>query len=284
MTSATTGRGPLAHTLHRLDAADEHCRFVDGEPGDGGWHRLDEVLADAVVLDDWFRVIVDGAACGKRDVAGSYLAGWLSRVVVETAAIALVAEQRTWPLRDTNLAVHHHEAGWFDGIAVLEPDIRMLRGDPGVGHRHAVPFDRVDELRSALVDEIVELAGRLFAAVRARAPYGVRGMWGALADGLAARFVRAADQTGDDVDAAWRDAAALLDVLGARVGLAFARPHLDRTEWSGGCSPFAVKGTCCLYYKTVGGDDYCTTCPLRDEGWRRERRTECLEKYGVRST
>ena len=39
-------RGPLAETLARLDAADEHCRFVAGEPDGGGWYRLDEVLAD----------------------------------------------------------------------------------------------------------------------------------------------------------------------------------------------------------------------------------------------
>jgi hypothetical protein len=282
---AVPDRGPLAHTLARLDAADEYCRFVDGEPGGGGWHRLDEVLADVRLLDDWYQTIVDGAASGKRDVAGSYFAGWLSGVIVDSAAIALVAEQRSWPLRASNLAVHRHDEGWFDGIAVLAPDVRMLSSDPDAHHPHAVSFGRVDQLRSVLIDETVELAGRLFSEIRARAPYGVRGMWGALADGLAATLVHAADDADDDIDAAWKAATALLDALDARVGVPFNRPRLDRAEWSGGCSSFTVKGTCCLYYKTVDGasgpsnDDYCTTCPLRDERWRRERHIAWLEEH-----
>lgn len=284
------GRGPLADTLARLDAADEYCRFVAGEPGGDGWHRLDEVLADAALLDDWYQTIVEGAACGKRDVAGSYFAGWISGVIVDTAVIALMAQQRSWPLCDTNLAVHRHDEGWFDGLAVLAPDVRMLSSDPDAGHPHAVSFDRVDPLRAVLIDEIVGLAGRLFAEVRARAPYGMRGMWGALADGLAASLVHAADDAGDDVDAAWHGATALFDALDERVGAPFTRPRLDRTEWSGGCSSFTVKGTCCLYYKTVdgtaglSGDDYCATCPLRDEGWRRERHVAWLEEHRRRST
>ena len=171
----TTDRGPLAETLARLDAADEHCRFVAGEPGGGGWYRLDEVLADARVLDEWYWVILRGLARGRRDVAGSYLASWLGRVVIDTAAIALLAEQRTWPVRATNLALHHHDTGWFDGIAVLAPGIRLLRTDPDADHGHATTFERMDQLRATLIDETVEIAGRLFTEVRARAP--IRFAW-----------------------------------------------------------------------------------------------------------
>jgi hypothetical protein len=108
-------------------------------------------------------------------------------------------------------------------------------------------------------------------------------MWSALADELAAGLMRAALETDGDVDRAWQDASALLDVLAERVEVPFTRPRLDRTEWSGGCTPFSVRGTCCLYYKTVDGtpdrrsDDYCTTCPLADEGWRRQRMARWLE-------
>ena len=141
----------------------------------------------------------------------------------------------------------------------------------------------VDQLRSALIDETIEIAGRLFTEVRARAPYGMRGMWGALADELAAGLVRAANETGGDVERAWHEASSLLDMLAERVEVPFARPHLDRTEWSGGYTPFTVRGTCCLYYKTVDGTPrparrrLLHDVPARDEGWRRQRMAAWFE-------
>ena len=119
------------------------------------------------MLDEWYWVILRGLARGRRNVAGSYLASWLGHVVIDTAWIALLAEQRTWPEGDTNLALHRHDAGWFDGIAVLAPEIRLLRTDPDADHGHTTTFERMDQLRAALIDETVEIAGRLLPRIRA---------------------------------------------------------------------------------------------------------------------
>jgi hypothetical protein len=268
---------PLAATLARLDAADEYCEYRVGEPVDGSWVRLDDMLDDPALFDASFDAVVAGEARGRRDVAGSYLASWLVGIVVEPAVMALTTEQRTWPLAAANLAVRPHQGGWFDGLAVLDPDVWMLPGDPDAAHPDSVIVSGLADLRIAFIAGTAALARRVFPAVRARAPFGMRGMWGSLADGLGARVVAAAEEGGGDVDAAWADVARLLDLLEAWAPVRPTRPRLDRVDWDAGSKAFTVRGTCCLFFKTVEGppdrfgDDYCTSCPLRDDEWRRQR-------------
>ncbi len=66
-----------------------------------------------------------------------------------------------------------------------------------------------------------------------------------------------------------------------------AGPRIDRTDWSGGSAWFTVKSTCCLYYKVfdgrpdLAGEGYCTSCPFRDDDWRRARFTSWMEEQAA---
>lgn len=59
-----------------------------------------------------------------------------------------------------------------------------------------------------------------------------------------------------------------------------ARPFC--VTWSGGEACLAMRGTCCLYFRTVAdpdpdGEGYCTSCPFVGEDRRRQRWSEWLE-------
>jgi hypothetical protein len=265
----------MAVTLARLDAADEHCRYVAGDPDGPGWYPLDAVARDPGLVDAWYGRVLEGEAQGRRDVAGSYLASWLGGIVAETVVAALTSEHRAWPVDATLLAVHHHDDGWFDGIAVRASSLRVLPGDPDAGADHVEVVGGADALRALLADDLVAVVAPVFTAIRRRAPFGIRGMWGNLADGVVSSVAWRAWRAGDDVPAALDEAQALVDALAARAPARILPPRLERVDWSGGTAWFPVKTTCCLYYKTFhgtpdrGGEGYCTSCPFREDAWRR---------------
>jgi hypothetical protein len=203
-------------------------------------------------------------AKGHRDVAASYLAAWLAGAVAEPVAAAVHWHRCAWPVMADNLAVRRHPDGWFDALAVL-----------GTERREGA--DDVAALRQLVAAELVALLSPIFQVVRGWAPYGTPGMWGSVADGIAADALHRARLEGCDGEAAWREAGLLIDALAARVPQLRVRPTLCEVPSSGGCSHLSVRGTCCLYYKVSGqprdpfGESYCTSCPLRDDGDRRRR-------------
>jgi hypothetical protein len=226
----TAREGSTADALAALAERWPHVALVAGDPpGGGDWIGLDDLVAGPD-LDRIVRRLLDGEACGARDVAGSYLSAWLGLVLVEPPAAAWARDGRVWSLDPADLAVRPHALGWFDGYAV--------RG----GLR---PVDV-----ATLADELVALLTPVFAAVRARLPYGLSGMWGAMADGLA-------------------EHPALVDAVAARVPRLRARPRFQTVTWSGGTHRATVRGTCCLWYKVFPGDPdpagegYCVSCPYR---------------------
>ncbi len=227
-----------------------HVTLVAGPPGDDGWVAVDE-LVRGTRLDRCVDVLLAGEARGARDVAGSYLSSWLAEVLAGPAAAAFRRDGRVWSLDAPDLAVRPHDSGWFDGLAVVRGELRPV--DAG-----------------AFADAMVGLLEPVFAAVRARLPYGLSGMWGSLADCLAA-----GDDASDD---------GLVDALAARVPRLRARPRHQLVAWSGGVHRTTVRGTCCLWYKVYEGGDpdpagegYCVACPLRTDESRAERMAAWLE-------
>lgn len=156
--------------------------------------------------------------------------------------------------------------------------------DPGV-----VGEEALAALRAVAVEGMLAVFEPLAEAVRARAPFGVRGMWGTLADHLSDVALRRARDRGSDPEGAWATAAALIDDLAARQPLLRARPTRHDVACPAGEAVFSTKGTCCLIYKTnmplgrssgagagAGAQpwidaDACTSCPLRSEGDRTRR-------------
>jgi hypothetical protein len=262
----------LGDVLAALDPSDGWFTHVAGMPTGDGWVSVDDLVTDPTLVEGWLEQLLDGEANGHRDVAASYLAAWLAGSIAEPVAAALHLHQCAWPVIPGNLAVHRHPDGWFDGLAVAGTELRRVDGDIAV-------------LRQAVADELVALLSPIFETVRRWAPYGTSGMWGSLADGIAADAVQRARSEGRDGRAAWIEAGLLIDALAARVPQLRVRPALCDVPWSGGEAHLSVRGTCCLYYKVSGqprdpfGESYCTTCPLRDDGDRRRRWAAWLEDH-----
>ena len=295
--------GPLAATLARLDAADDACTYVAGDPGDcdgTGWYRLDEALGDGHVLDQWFQTLLEGEGNWWRDVTGELLAYYLPSVIADSAVKALVGQRRVWPVAADHLAVRHAREGSFDGIGVRTSRLRVLPEDPDAGHPDVEVVPDEAALRTVLLDELIPLLTSIFAAIRTRAPYGVRGMWGNFADGIASAALWQVRKNGTEADAraAFATARALIAELASQAPLAKVRPHLERVPWSGGTGWIAIKTTCCLLYKSrarVGpearrrgvtvdfeidpeDDGYCPSCPFLDQGEHRVASAYWLER------
>ena len=296
---ASAGPSPavVAATVGRLDRTSGWRRFgVDvaggtGTAGPVGWVGLGAMLGDDRALDAWYAAELGATAAGHRDLAGALIvyrfAGSLAELVVGT----LTDQRRALPLVPDGVALRFGDAARIDEVAVAAGSVAVLADDPDAGAPGVVPVSAA-RLREVAVVTLVDVFGPLATAVRARAPFGLRGIWGTLADHVAEVAVRRARDRGGDVDEAWRGASALLDELVARQPGARARPRRLVVPTARGPQAVVAKGTCCLIYKAgapVGdrgaaarrvGRDACTSCPLRPEPDRARRFAAHLDAPG----
>lgn len=224
------GQSELETLVARHDALDPWCSFVVGEPQGDGWVPVADLVADEAVIAGLLEDIRANVTQGRRDVAGSYLSSWLGSLLVGSLAAVVVAEGRGWALAPEGLAIHRNPGGWFDGVAVRPGSPQPFRAD-----------------------DVVALLNPVFGHIRRHAAFGRAGMWGAVADGIADRVLRRAEQEDHPIDDAWAQARALTDEIAAREPLLRSRPWLEGAT--------VVAGTCCLYYKISADDRYCGTCP-----------------------
>ncbi len=280
--SAKNG-SPLAGTVARLaDLDSEHVRLELGPRAGERWLDLDAVLAEGVL--DLLFADAEARAAGRRDYLGASVAASLSDAVVTAGWPALLLDRRLPDLSPANLAVHRHEPeGWFDRIAVRDARCWVLSDDPAADNPDATTVADLAELHDRFAAAVVDAVTPWFTAVRQRAPFGRRGMWGQLADDLCGTALWMARRAGIDQHAAWAEAHAVLDRLAADVPEVRVRPRLFPVSWNQRDTLFQVKGTCCLWYKTqpapdACGNGYCGTCPFRDDDARRSRLTSWLEE------
>lgn len=267
---------PLAETLERLDALDPWLRASIGEPVGDGWCRVSEITAEQ--LAGW----VDDLATrhgGRRDVAGSYLTGWLASttIIVPTAAVVL---ERRLPVPDGDLWFHRHDDGWFDQVAFERTDVYVTPMDAAGDHPDVIAVSDT-ELTHLLAQGLVTRLDPILEAIRALAPFGRRGLWGIVTDEFASAALWAARAGGADMIGAWRLAETAIDFVAEERHWLRARPRPFTIPTAQGPTTFSVRGTCCLYYKTQlqppdpFGEGYCTTCPFRDDDSRRDRFLAC---------
>jgi hypothetical protein len=284
---------PIEHTFEALNEGDDSNLVLAGDawpPAGDNWFLFSDILQDPGVITGFVGALLATEAGGRRDVAGSYLASGLSGMVAGVPAGALIAAGRAWPLEPQGIAVHLHPDGWFDGMALRSAALWVLSGDPDAGHADVTVLGSADELRERLAGEIVRVVDPLFAAVRTATRYPTRSMWGALADGIAGMALWRDRKKGGLDPEVWDRANEFLDTLQEQARLLKARPTLARVSSSAGCAQFAVKGTCCLYFKTVDGkpdpegDGYCGGCPFRSEQSRSERWSAWLEEEAAAAT
>lgn len=273
--------GLLQRTFDRHVIGDSELVLVVGPPEGAGWTSVAGLLADPSLVAGFVAELRDRHG-GRSDVAGSFLAAELTAVIAGPLAGVLVEQRRGWPLVVDRLWVHRHDDGWFDGVAVEGATVWVLPDDPDRGDESAAVLDS-EELDRAVGAQIVAVLTELFAAIRRQAPYGLRGMWGATADGLASTATWRARQRDEDGAAAFEDAMRVVDQIAAVAPYPITRPTLTTVDWSGGTSHFATKGTCCLWYRadpdsSPTGDGYCAACPLRPVESRRQRWAAWLER------
>lgn len=277
----TTATSPLAASFDRLRSYDELCRAeVDVHSG-GGWLHLGALPGRG--LDELFAAVTRPGP-RRPDYAGAAVAATLVDALVSTALPVLLVERRLPDVSPANLSVLLHDAElWFTRVSLHEPGCWVLPDDDAAADRSASVVPSLEELHQRFAASLLEAVRPWFGAIRSRAPFGRRGMWGQLADDVCGTALWTARTVGCDPRAAWREANVILDHLADTVAELRVRPRLFPVRWSGGESLWQVKGTCCLWYTTStddadgGGGTYCTTCPLRPDDERRDRLRDWLE-------
>lgn len=281
----TGPRELLAELIGCIDDGDDECSYALGDPpATSDWHEVSVLVADPGAVDALIQRLLDGDAAGHRDVAGSYLASWLAGPVAQLVTGAWLDGGRVLHLELDQVSVHFHADGWVDGVVVTDAGLTVGANDAAARLAGVCVVDEPEERRGLVAEQIRAVASPIFAAVRARAPYGRSGMWGSLADGLTGGTLYSEQRRpgGGDAGRAWIEVDALIDELAGLVPELRARPRRQLIPWSGGTRHQSVRGTCCLYYKTCSdpdpcGDGYCSSCPHRPDESRAQRISRWLE-------
>lgn len=276
----------VADTVAGLDESSAWRRFSTDATGDA-WVRLDERLDDDDGLDAWYRAELAATARGHADLAGALIIYRFAGALAELVVGPLLEQRRCVVLTPAAVSLRFGEAARLDELSVSASTVALLADDPAAGEPGTTVVASGAELRTAAVAGLVAVFAPLAATVRARAPFGLRGMWGTLADHLAEVAVRRARERGRDVDAAWSAAERLIAELAAREPLLRSRPRREVVTADVGTATFVAKGTCCLIYKAAvppgperSGQAVahrliataaCTSCPLRSATDREAR-------------
>lgn len=277
---------PLAATLDYLGSVEtwfgaEIGRPADFDPGNKAW----VALADAVGLIPAWLDQIAAHYRGQRDVAASFLGGWLAGTVI-TPVAALVLTNRL-PNPDGAQWGRRTDDGYFDRLALEDRRILVLADDRFAGHPDAEVVGR---------DEMIERFATAFSArmtavidtIRANVVFGKRGLWAGVHDEIAAVAMWAAREAKSSDDDAWQTAQALCARLEAistvRPSAPPRRLPIDDPGHQARMS-FVVRGTCCLVYKAlpagepVTDEAYCVTCPLIDDEARTPRMIAYLSAH-----
>lgn len=242
----------VAVTVARLDGTSPWRRYAVDAPGPG-WVPLDALLADDAALDAWYRTELGATARGHADLAGALVVYRLAGALAELVVGTLLDQRRCPELTTAGVALRLGPDARLDGLSVSARRVAVLAGDPDAGADGTVVVDGSAGLRAFAADGLVATYGPVCEAVRARAPYGRRGMWGTLADHLAEVAVRRARERRRAIDSAWAAAAALTDDVAARQPRLRTRPRRE-TVVAGPATgaAYVAKGTCCLIFKASG--------------------------------
>ncbi|OJF15841.1 hypothetical protein BG844_02365 [Couchioplanes caeruleus subsp. caeruleus] len=280
---AHTGAPALAATAARLSGLDAAAGFDVGlEPG-GDWVAL-AAATDSGHLDAWLAALV--SLHGRRPLAGSLLGLQLARAVIAPTVAALVLDRRCPDPAIDNLVVRVDAVTGLDGCAVRRPTVALLPTDPAATGRDSIVRADEDDLHQWWARRAAATLAPILTAVRARAPFGIRRLWGAVSDEVTGTAIEIAQLAGRDPYPAWRYAQRLLAALSVHAPVALTRARPFPVAVPGGEVLCQVRGTCCLSYRstTAAGppaDRYCDTCPLRDDQSRHRRLHDWLSSSVV---
>jgi hypothetical protein len=227
-----------------------------GPPAEAWWSLADTLAR----LDERLDKIAAGV--GRRDVATSFLGGWLVAPLVQVTTAPALLDRDLVPLHPAGIHLRAHPGGWFDGISL-----------GGVGE-----VTRGGDLEDRWARQTVEVLTPLLDAVHAAGErFGRRGLWAnAVVDRVLWAATDLAERGYGDAHTLIRRAQDLLDALAPLAPVPLTRGHTMDVAGPAGRVTFLVKSACCLLYLTVPPalrivDSYCTGCPILPDDTRPPR-------------
>jgi hypothetical protein len=274
---ATVAIPPVAVTAGRLTALDPFAGFEVMPVLDEFWRPLAPDRVDAM-LDSMLALLAERH--GARATAGSLLGEAVIRTVILGPVAAMVLDLRCPDPSADNLAVRFDEEGEFARAAVLRPTIAVLATDGAARDPDSVV---VEDLVAWWAERTAATLVPLLGAVRARAPFGLPALWGAVADEVASIVLWTGQLAGVRPGRLWVYAGQLVNALAPYAPVRMARPRPFPVPHPAGGKWFRTRGTCCLYYRSELLDGpreerLCGACPLRDD----ESRHRHLHDYLTR--
>ncbi|QVQ52489.1 (2Fe-2S)-binding protein [Spiractinospora alimapuensis] len=231
-----------ADRLGSADALGPVYDKVTAEHGPG--HRLPAVVRfqRALLRDPVFLV-----------AAGIYLAG---------RAPLLRAEDLWYPW---------HADASIGTPVVTSTRVAVLPDDPAAGHPDVTVVSDERELDRVAARSLVETVRPMLGALQQHTRMGTRTLWGWVADSLCFYMLNPARFLGHDSELAWARGQAVVDEMVTAGAVLRDRPQLFPFCANHPGGVWAVRGTCCFDYKADAKEDYCLTCPLRDDASRTEK-------------
>ena len=266
--------------VRRLDDLLPYLQVRAGVPAEPGWVNLAEALAGGET-ERWIaRVEVNVA---RRDVATSFLGGWLAAPFVMTSVAAVLLDARALRMRPDDVYVHPHPDGWFDGIAVADTCLpRLADHDTDDTCCPVLPDEAT--LHDTWARDLAAVLTPLFDDVSSRGRFGRRGLWGVGAvDRAMSVATEHARREPDQAASTMRTIEAMLEALQRHAPVLLPTARVHQVTWHGETLPFEVKSSCCLFYKTAEQpdrtlDNYCTGCPLVEDCTRQDRWASWLDE------
>jgi hypothetical protein len=264
---------PLVASVRRAEAVNPYLAVQFDPPTGAGWVPWTEIT-EGDHLQRWLTDLrhSDGEGVLPLDVGGSFLGAGLASAVVGVASTMLAIDRRVPDIAPGQLTIHRNAGQWFDRIALRTARVAVLRDDPAAGHPDAEAVADESALLGWFAERAVACLEPALAGVRAIAPFGLRGLWGAVGDEIASAVV-AADPNAADF------AGRIVESVAARTPHLTSRPQPMTLDGASGTLDVVVRGTCCLWYKTPaahrraeqGHLGYCLSCPLIDDDERVRR-------------
>lgn len=222
-------------------------------------------LVDEGGLAAWKASVLGRDAGGDPGVAAAFTAIYLVDGIVLPLVTAVLRTGRGWRLGLDTVAVERHaEAGFVVELVIADTPGVLVTGPPA-------------DVQRVVAHDVATVLQPLLAVVHDGAPYGLRGIWGHVADEVLSFAVTDARNRGADIDRAWADASVIVATIAEEVPALANRPHRQAVPWRGDDADLVVRGTCCLLYKVAGPGSWCTSCPLRPAEERAERFARWLD-------
>lgn len=269
---------PIAETLARLAAVDEHFRAQlltapDAEPG---WRSAATLCAmDAPHLNEILaRVAVRYKAEGRQPA----VALWFSHYAFSMMAVAIacyLVENRVPELFPESVWSRFEANGDLAAFAWRGRKFAALPEDPSASHPDCFILSSKNLLRAYLRASIVPHLASMIEALSLCSSLGKPGLWALAADSCASAFTWVGDLLGNP-------ALALAEARAFNADPSPLQRKRDfiHIEHCGIHYEMLERTSCCLYFKVEGGE-YCSICPHRPQEERVDRIKNWLEKRAV---